>query len=127
MSTTVLGMLERAGVDLREAETIFIWIDDRAGVVPLDDAQHWLSRMDVFDDYTDPAWDGHPTLPRNAIYGAQIWLPGLIVRTTEVDGIYKLQWIFTTPTMLMRQLSKQQLMPIIDIGTGRTWKDGEPE
>lgn len=126
MSTTVLDMIGKAGVDLAQAETIFVWIDDRAGVVSLADATRWLSRMAVFDDYTDPGWDGHSTLPRNAIYGAQIWLPSHIVRTIEVDGIYRLQWISTTPEMLMRQISRQQLMPIIDLGTGRTWKDGEP-
>ena len=115
MSTTVLEMMENAGVDLAQAETIFVWIDDRAGVVTLADAHRWLSRMAVFDDYTDPGWDGIPTLPRNAIYGAQLWLPERIVRT-----------IPTSPAMLMRQISRQQLMPVLDIGTGKTWRDGEP-
>lgn len=126
MSTTVLEMMKKAGVDLAQAKVIFVWIDDRAGVVTLADAPRWLSRMSVFDDYTDPGWDGFSTLSRNAIFGAQIWLPGRIVRTTEVDGIYRLQWISTTPDALMRTISRQQLMPVLDIGTGKTWTDGEP-
>lgn len=127
MSTTVLEMIEKAGINLSEAKTIFVWVDDRAGVVPLEDARRWLDRMAVFDDYSDPAWDGHSTLPRNSIYGMQLWLPGRIVRTIEIDGIYKLQTILTTPEMLMRMISRQNGMPVLDIGSGRTWNRGEPE
>lgn len=104
MSVNGLQLLQKAGIDISKAETVCILFNDKFGQVPVDEAAAWLEKMTVFNEYDDPEWDGISAIPRDAVYGFQIWLDDFIVRTNERDGIYVLERIPRNPQAFLEMV-----------------------